>query len=73
MYGVSDSGCISFIKQAKKDKAIAETGREGPLGCETSRLSHFLWIIGPQTAVRLPALSAGCLLSPKKIPGTHFC
>jgi hypothetical protein len=26
----------------KKNKAIPVTGREGPLGCETSRLPHFL-------------------------------
>jgi hypothetical protein len=26
----------------KKCKAIPVTGREGPRGCETSRLSHFL-------------------------------
>jgi hypothetical protein len=26
----------------KKCKAVPLTGREGPYGCETSRLSHFL-------------------------------
>jgi hypothetical protein len=26
----------------KKGKAIPVTGREGPYGCETSRLPHFL-------------------------------
>jgi hypothetical protein len=34
---------FSEIKlQIKKGEAIPVTGREGPLGCETSRLPHFL-------------------------------
>jgi hypothetical protein len=28
--------------KGKKGKAIPVTGREGPWGCETSRLQHFL-------------------------------
>jgi hypothetical protein len=28
--------------KGKKGKAIPVTGREGPQGCETSRLPHFL-------------------------------
>jgi uncharacterized protein YxjI len=30
------------IKKVKEDKAIPVTGHEGPLGCETSRVPHFL-------------------------------
>jgi hypothetical protein len=32
----------SCIRKVKKGKAIPVTGREGPYGCETSRLPHFL-------------------------------
>jgi hypothetical protein len=39
--------CIYFtalsISQIMKGKAIPVTGRGGPLGCETSRLPHFLY------------------------------
>jgi hypothetical protein len=52
--------------------AITVTGREGPYGCETSRLPHFLdnqladggEVVSPTG--RLP-------FTPRKIPGTHFC
>jgi hypothetical protein len=44
-----------------KSKAIPVTGREGELGCETSRLTHIL-------DNRLTALRAGCH-SP---PGPYF-
>jgi hypothetical protein len=30
------------VKVKKKGKAIPVTGREGPEGCETSRLPHFV-------------------------------
>jgi hypothetical protein len=36
------SGGIAYLMSIKKCKAIPVTGREGPLGCETSRLPHFL-------------------------------
>jgi hypothetical protein len=32
----------AFAKDIKKGKSIPVTGPEGPLGCETSRLPHFL-------------------------------
>jgi hypothetical protein len=54
-------------------KAIPVTGREGQLGCETSRLPHVVYTIGSQMAVRLSALRAGRPLHPGNIPGTHFC
>jgi hypothetical protein len=57
----------------KKGKAMLVTGREGPQGCETSRLPHFPLTIGSQMAVRLSALRAGSPLPPRNIPGTHFC
>jgi hypothetical protein len=55
-----------------KGKAIPVTGHEGPLGCETSRLPHFLEnrlkdggeVVSPMH--QLP-------FTPRKIPGTHFC
>jgi hypothetical protein len=31
-----------YSEVVKKGKAIPETGREGPQGCETSRLPHFV-------------------------------
>jgi hypothetical protein len=43
----------------KKVKSIPVTGNEGPQGCETSRLQHFLWTVGSQMAVRLSALRSG--------------
>jgi hypothetical protein len=56
----------------KKGKAIPVTGREGPWGCETSRLPYFLdnqltdvgEVVSP---TRRPPFT------PRKIPGTHFC
>jgi hypothetical protein len=54
-----------------KGKAIPVTGREGPQGCETSRLPHFIdnrltdggEVVSP---TRRPPFT------PKEIPGTHF-
>jgi hypothetical protein len=37
------------------------------------RVSHIFYTIGSQMTVRFSALSAGRLLTPSKIPGTHFC
>jgi hypothetical protein len=42
--------------RVKNGKVIPVTGREGPQGCETSRLPHFLLTIGSQMAARLSAL-----------------
>jgi hypothetical protein len=55
-----------------KGKAIPVTSREGPYGCETSRLPHFLEnrltyggeVLSP---TRRPSFT------PRDIPGTHFC
>jgi hypothetical protein len=60
------------MKVKKKGKAIPVTGREGPQGCETSRLPHYLdkrltdggEVVSPTR--RQP-------FTPRKIPGTHFC
>jgi hypothetical protein len=51
-----------MIKLKKKGKAIPVTGREGPLGCETSRLPHFL-------DNRLT--DGGEVVSPMRRPDTH--
>jgi hypothetical protein len=55
----------------REGKAIPVTVRGGPLGCETSRLPHFLdnrLIYGGEVSFthRPP-------FTPRKIPGTHFC
>jgi hypothetical protein len=48
------------------------TGREGPEGCETSRLPHFLdsQLTDGGEAV---SLTRPPPFTPRKIPGTHFC
>jgi hypothetical protein len=56
----------------KKGKAIPVTGREGPSGCETSRLLYFLdnrLTDGGKvfSHTRRPPFTS------RKIPGTHFC
>jgi hypothetical protein len=53
-------------------KAIPVTGHEGPEGCETSRLPHFLdsqLTDGGQVV----SLTGQLPFTPRKIPGTHFC
>jgi hypothetical protein len=58
--------CLSVIMQVK-GKAIPVTGRGGPQGCETSRLSHFLdnrLTDGDKVISPLPS---------SNLPGTHFC
>jgi hypothetical protein len=68
-------GCAP-ITNVKRGKAIPVTGREGPYGCETSRLPHFLdnrrkdggdfVSLRRQQPLTPPP-------PPRKIPGTHFC
>jgi hypothetical protein len=56
---------------SKRGKAIPVTGREGPQGCETSRLSHFLdnrLTDGDEVV----SLTRRPPFTPRKIPGTHF-
>jgi hypothetical protein len=61
-----------FSKHNIKGKAIPVTGREGPWGCETSRLSHFLdnWLTDGGEVVSLTCRPP---FTPRKIPGAHFC
>jgi hypothetical protein len=33
---------LTYEEGTKQGKAVPVTGREGPQGCETSRLPHFL-------------------------------
>jgi hypothetical protein len=49
-----------------KGKAIPVRGREGPYGCGTSKLPHFLYTVSSQMAVRLSALRAGRPLPPQE-------
>jgi hypothetical protein len=54
-----------------KDKAIPVTGREGPEGCETSRLPHFLDNRRTHGG-EVVSLTHRPPFTPRKIPGTHF-
>jgi hypothetical protein len=57
--------------QKQKGKAIPVTGRGGPYGCETSRLSHFLdnrlTDGGEVSLTHCPPFSL------TNSPGTNFC
>jgi hypothetical protein len=55
-----------------KGKDIPGTGCGGPLGCEASRLSHFLdsWLTDGGQVVSLMLRPP---FTPRKIPDTHFC
>jgi hypothetical protein len=52
--------------------SLPVTGREGPCGCEMSRLPHFLdnRLTDGGESVSLRRRPS---FTPKKIPGTHFC
>jgi hypothetical protein len=64
-----------YNRNTQKVNAIPVTGREGPEGCETSRLPHFLdsrltdggEVVSPTR--RQPLTPP----PPRKIPGTQFC
>jgi hypothetical protein len=58
------SNVAQSIKVKRKGKAVLVTDREGPYGCDTSTLSHFVQTIGSQMAVNLSALRAGRHLTP---------
>jgi hypothetical protein len=53
----------------KQGKAIPATGCGGPQGCETLRLPYFLYN-WPTDGGEVVSLTR---LTPRKIPGTHFC
>jgi hypothetical protein len=55
-----------------KGKANPVTGREGPQGCETSRLPYFLEIQLTDGS-EVVSLTLWPSFIPRKIPGTHFC
>jgi hypothetical protein len=65
-------GAFSYGVKKDKSEAIPVRGREGPQGCETSRLSHFLdnRLTDGGEVVNLTRRPP---FTPKKIPGTHFC
>jgi hypothetical protein len=58
-----------------EDQAIPVTRREGPCGCETSRLPHLLnnRLADGLEVVSLTHQACRPPLNPRKIPGTHFC
>jgi hypothetical protein len=58
-------------KSKGKGKGIPVTGREGPKGCEKSRLPHYLNNRLADGGV--VNLKRRPLFTPRKIPGTHFC
>jgi hypothetical protein len=62
-----------FLVKKKKGKAVPVTGHGGPLGCETSRLSHFLdnrLTDGGEVV----CLMCQPPFTPRENPGgTHFC
>jgi hypothetical protein len=61
-----------IISKAKKGEALPVTGREGPYGCEMSRIPHFLdnqLTDGGEVV----SLTRRPPFTPRKIPGTHFC
>jgi hypothetical protein len=64
--------CLHEIKINGKGKAIPVHDCGGPLGCETSRLPHFLdnWLTNRGKVVGLTRRPPS---NPRKIPGTHFC
>jgi hypothetical protein len=64
MYKVSHKGKIC--------KAISVTSREGPEGCETSRLPHFLDSLLTDGG-EVVSLTRWPPFTPRKIPGIHFC
>jgi hypothetical protein len=55
---------LPTVLHKRKRKANPVTASEGPTGCETSRLPHFLGSL--HTTVRLSALRAGRPLTPGK-------
>jgi hypothetical protein len=59
-------------RKEKKDKAIPVTSREGPHGCETSRLPQFL-DNRLTDGGKIVSLTRRPPFTPKKTPGTHFC
>jgi hypothetical protein len=63
---------VAFIILYYKGKAIHVRDREGPSGCETSRLPHLLdnrLTDGGEVV----SLTRRPPFTPGKIPATHFC
>jgi hypothetical protein len=84
LFAVPETNCLQTNQNAfsftmirtgnryKKGKAIPVTGRRGPQGCETSRLTYFpdnRLIDGGEVVI----LTLWPPLTPRKIPATHFC
>jgi hypothetical protein len=53
-------------------KLFPVTGREGPWGCETSRLPHFIDNRLTDGVEDVSLKRRPAVLYPRKIPGTHF-
>jgi hypothetical protein len=60
------------VLKGKKRKAIPVTGREGPQGCETFRVPHYLdnWLTDGSKVVSLTRRRPFTF---QEIPGTYFC
>jgi hypothetical protein len=63
---------LSTVRRNLKGKAIPVTGHEGPLGCETSRLPHFLENLLTNGG-EVVSFTRQPHFTPRKISGTHFC
>jgi hypothetical protein len=63
---------LSSMNSVKIKKTILVTGRGGPYGCETSRLSQFL-DNRITDGGKVISLTRRPPFTPRKILGTHFC
>jgi hypothetical protein len=69
---VCTSAFTIFKNNSIKGKTIPVTGCEGPWGCETLRIPHF--VDNRLTdAGEIVSLTRQPPFTPRKIPGTHFC
>jgi hypothetical protein len=71
MHFMCTKDIATFLYMISQNQAIPVTGREGPYGCEMSRVPHFLdnWLTDGGEVVS-PMHQPP--FTPRKIPGTHF-
>jgi hypothetical protein len=63
---------VSYYISESRRKVIPVTGHGSPHGCETSRLPHFLDSRLTDSG-EVVSLARRPPVTPRKIPGTHFC